>query len=626
MLHATVRSLPLFLLTLVLAPLRAQDPDQAPTAPPPSPPPAAAPFRPIQAPSDPAKTRGTYEIEGREVTVTEGEFYDTYQLLKPHEEKREMPLQPPRILEHILLLAEAQALGLEPTPEEVALINPVKSNPTLGGQMMERLKALGVTEAQYERYLRETRAIARLKDWWASSSHVRSQEAYEAWKRENLLHQIEYVAFSARDEESRLRQSVPEERALKEFWSSNAEVQARFRTPSTVTVEVVSFDVSALPSDEVRRRLTERPVDRAEALAYFQAHRDRLMGQIPSDQRPRLYPPDGTRPKVDEIVTPFEILRPQIEREIRLAGGIEAAHRAASDQGAAANLEAIARGHGLSYILVEDADRARLHSVCGHLGPAIFQEVFAAEPGQLGATIHRQTDLAWFWRVKGRKAASLPEFESIREQLLEAWYAAEAFARARSSAKELLDAVEAAGVAQFQAEFAQIDAETQTQIDRELAEKNPSDPGERELIKQKHLGMAEARKRRIRQGRPDSHFETEVAARGLELRTLEPFAFSFHSLDRSIITDPVEQARAFFKTAHQVRAMEPGQVSPILSDTVTNTHFVVRLKSRAEPDFTAMPVVEYHQRRSILERNAVFSSGFRWSYFQVQKRRNWKEQ
>ena len=78
----------------------------------PRPTPNAPPVRrgpdPIQKPAEPDKVRGTYELAGEKRSLTEGAFYDTYLVLKPHEDKPQRPLQEQQVLEHTLLFAEAQ--------------------------------------------------------------------------------------------------------------------------------------------------------------------------------------------------------------------------------------------------------------------------------------------------------------------------------------------------------------------------------------------------------------------------------------------------------------------------------------------------------------------------------------
>lgn len=599
-----------------------------PTPPPTRPTPPAAPnnlFKPIPKPENPAKARGTFVLNGETITVTEGQLYEAYLIVKPHEEKKESPMQPAQMIERILLIAEAKALGLYPTPEEVDLLNPVKNNPMMGQQLADRLAKMGVSPEQHATYLADTRAITRLKDWFASSARIRSTEAYESWKRENLLYKIEYAAFPAKAQEEKLRAAPPSEKTLQEFWASNVEVQSKYRTQTTVSAEIVWFDPSAVKEEELVARRAATPVTEQAAMTYFTTHRERLMTQIPSDQRPRLYPAPGTKPSLGELVTPFQVLRPIIEREILLGNRITEAFAAAKGAGASADLAGLAKTHGVHHVKINAEERRMLLESHHRFGPNLFQDLFGAEVGAYCPALIFQNGLQFFWRAEGKAASALPEFAAVMARLAEDWYAAESFVLARNEAKTFLDAVEAAANGEFAKQFADLDAQAIADGEKEIADRKLTATGEQEEVRLKHRSLAESKKRRLRIEAAPRHFTDVAKSKGIAVKDLAPFANSYQMSDRSAQTDPGEQIRSFFINTHQLRALEPGQNSAILSDTVTNTHFIARLISKEEPTFEAMPAVDFLQRRKILETSAVFNGGFRWSIFQLQRRMQWKD-
>jgi hypothetical protein len=176
------------------------------------------------------------------------------------------------------------------------------------------------------------------------------------------------------------------------------------------------------------------------------------------------------------------------------------------------------------------------------------------------------------------------------------------------------------------AEEARIDREEMEAAQKEIAQlPSGADPQQAQQIQGKYRAQADARKAKVRRDAAPKHFERIVAERKLEIRELPAFSFMNVQVDRTGITDPQEQVQAFLKASYQIRTMEVDQISPILSDTVTNAHYIVKLIGKEEPTFEMMPVVEYHQRRLALERQLMYTSTYRWTSFQVQKRRNWKE-
>jgi hypothetical protein len=72
--------------------------------------------------------------------------------------------------------------------------------------------------------------------------------------------------------------------------------------------------------------------------------------------------------------------------------------------------------------------------------------------------------------------------------------------------------------------------------------------------------------------------------------------------------------------------MSEGQVSEVLSDVVTRCHFVVKVLAKAEPEFSMMTPADYHQRKITVERQKGFQVAYRWTFNELQKRRQWKPQ
>ncbi len=582
-------------------------------------------LKPIAAPADPARVRATYTMGGAEVSVTEQQFYDAYLLLKPHEERKEQPLQPMRIIEHLLMFAEAQALGLAPSLEEVALSSPLRAGAMFAESMRERLKSMGITDAQYHDYLRQTRASQRLKDWSTNDIRVRSSAAFEQWKAENHLFRVAFVEFPATQLEKDLMTKGASETELRKFWSENVNAQNKHRLPTTVSADLLLFDPENLTAAQKAALHTAGNIGREQAFAHFKKHKERLMQQIPSDQRPKLYPAAGQLPKIQDIVTPFDVLLPVIQRELVLGDPMGAAFEKARVAGATADLAALAKEFGLQHVRIEKQDNLALSKLLPAAGHQLFSELFNAPPGQVSNSLAWSGATQYFWRAVDKSVSALPSFEEVGAKLVQDWAHESAVLAAQKGCLDFLAALENAVGAETGSEEAQIDEDARAAAAKEIATLSAENREQTEMIRQKHNIFGENKKRTLRATRMAAHFEAVAQTRALKLAELPPFAFETMYTDRGSITDPAELRASFLRSSYQIRGLEPGQVSPILSDVVLGSHFVVKLISREEPPFENMPAADFAQRSSGLERQEVYSAMYRWSAQQLMQRHGWTE-
>jgi hypothetical protein len=579
--------------------------------------------QPIAPPADPQQIRGTYELGGETRQLTEGEFYDTYLYLKPLESPQ-APLLPPKVLEHILLFAEAEYLGFGLNSEEAALINPLKTRPEFESMLRDRLKGWNVTEEQYVRLQAENSAIQRMKDWYASSLRVRSEEAFDLWKRDNFRYIINYVEFSGEDAVQAL--GTPDEADLREFWARYPQIQNKYMTPTSVTADVVVFDPASVSSEEIARIKGSRMISREDALQYFVTNRDRLVKQIPSEERPKLYPPPHQKVPIEDLVTPFALLRDQIEREIIIGDRIAQAYEAAAGVDSAAGIEDVARKFGLSYRRLAAASRENVLSQHGDLSGNLFVEMFNATPNSLSAGIQFNGPLQYFWRLESKSVSSLPPFEEVKDRLSADWREIKSYEKAQSRIKEILDAMDEAVQAETGEREAEIDKKSVLEAEEEIKRQGITDTRRMDAERQKFRSIAENEKRLLRAEVAPKYFDKVVAESGLEVKTLGPFAFTFGHRDRSEIEDPEENKQAFLQSSFQIRSLNPGQVSPILSDVVTHTNFLAKVVSKEEPRFEEMPPEQYYQRKMGVERQGMYAMNAMWTSFQVQQRLGWKAQ
>jgi len=578
----------------------------------------------IQEPTEPDKVRGTYTLAGELKTVTEGAFYATYQIIKPHEEKPQRPLQPQQVLEHILLFAEASSMGFGLSAEEKDLINPLKTNQAFAGAIKQRLTAWKITEDQYVQYLAEKQAIQRLKDWYANSVRIRSSEVYDLWKRDNFLYRLAYLEFSADGGEAELRKTQPTTEQLQAFYKTNPQIQNERRVPTSVTADLLVFDPTSISAEELEKIRGSKTISREDSLTYFVANRARLVKQIRSEDRPKIYPPPGEDPRpVDQLVTPFMLLREQIGRELVLGDRIAKAFAAAENAKNSADLATIAKTNGLNHVRLDKASRQKVLNDHSNLGPALFTDLFNAAAGSRSPKIQFNGPLQYFWRLEDKAVSSLPPFEAVKETLIDPWYEFTAYQNAQNAAGEFLKKVEAAVVAETADQEAAIEARHLAEAEAEIKRHNYT--GQRATAeRQKARNFAQNEKRTLRSEATPKHFDAVVKAEGLTLKTHGPFSFTFGRHDRSRITDVDKNRLTYLESSFQIKALGLDHVSPILSDIVTRTHFIVKITAKDEPPFERMSAVDYHQRRMAAERQATFTTNYMWTGFQAQNRLGWK--
>ncbi|MAG56311.1 MAG: hypothetical protein CMJ83_08480 [Planctomycetes bacterium] len=585
----------------------------------------AARLQPIQKPTDPNKVRGSYTVAGETKTLIEGDFYAAYLCLKPHEEKPNRPLQPQRILEHVLLFAEATSMGFALDDTEKDLVNPIKTNKQFESMLRKRLEQQGISEEQYVRYIAETRAIQRMKNWYANSVRVRSSEVYDLWKRDNFLYRVAYLDFSAADLIPKLKEKPPTPEQLEQFWSTNPQVQNKYRNPTSVTADLVIFDPTSVTEEEIARLKGSRKIERAEALEHFIANRDRLVKQIPSDKRPQLYPRKDKKVSIEKLVTPFMLLRSQIDREILVGDRISTAFKAAATTTNSADIEALAKTNKLQHIRLKKASRQEVATEHAKLGPTLFTDLFNATPGALGTEVRFFGPLQFFWRLEDKSVSSLPPFDDVADKITDDWYEFEAYHRSQASAKAFLEKVDAKVREQTKERETALDAQAVIDGENEIRSSGTKDERQKEAIRQKHRTLADHGKRKLRSEIMPEHFDSVVAAEGLKLKEVGPFSFSFAQRNRTEISDPTKRAEAFLTSSYQIKALGPGFVSPILSDIVSRTHYIAKVLTKQEPPFESMSTVDYHQRKMAAERQAMFTSNYMWTLFQVQRRLGWKD-
>ncbi len=568
----------------------------------------------VEKPADPSKVRATFELQGATVPITEGEFYDAYRRLEKFDTKQGMKITVERAYEHLLSYAEAKALGLEATAEEVALYDPLASNPELAKQTRERWEKDGITQAMYDAFQRESRTIQKAKDLFANSVRVSSSEIFDMYRRDHYTYRLEYVEFLASAYAAELRQAKPTDADLKKFWDENTMVQNKHRMQATVTADFVYFD----PAMSSGNAVETRTVPREEAIAYYQKHKARLDSQIPSERRKELYPTGQA--DLTSLVTPFSILRPIIEREILLSGRVATAFQEA--KAGATDLKALAAKHGLGFVHIEKANRDVMAQQHLRFGAQAFPVLSNLNPNTLSDEVKMEGQLHFFYRLLDKEQSRLPDFASVREQILGDYIETTSLQRAQNAAQEFRNSIDKKVDQEIAAEQETQLGKAEADANAEIKRDNVTDGRQIEGIKARYRLQAEAKIRQMKDGMAPKYFAQAVTDAKLKLLDTGPFEVGIPRGDRGANPEDAQARIDFLKTAYQVRTMEVGQISTVLSDAVTKSHFVVRVVEKAEPDFTKMTDSEILSFRSSIERNKSFQAVYRWTYYEISRRCN----
>jgi hypothetical protein len=570
---------------------------------------------PITKPADPARVKATYEIDGKRVPITEGEFFQVYERLGKLEQRNAgRPLDANRVYEQILALAEARALGLEATDEEVALFDPLAKNPELAAPTWARYEKEGITKEMYAAYQKEARTIQKVKDLFANSMRILSNEVFEAYRRDHFSFRLEYVEFPASKYAEELKRTPPSDAELKAFFDDDKATQNRFRTQSTVSAEFVSFD----PQATAPAAPDEREIPRAEALAYYNQNKARLDSLITQEQRNEIYP--TSRVDLGQIKTPFRVLLPVIEREIRLSGKIRAAFEEAKKPGA--DFAKIAAASGLAYEKLEGIDREKMVSRYAKYGPQIFAVLNNHNPGDLSPELKIEPQLQFFYRLIAKEPSKLPAFEAVKSQIVDAYVESTSLKRAQAAAQAMRTWIDQKIDAEVKSEEETLLGAAQQAADAEIKTRGVTQKNEIDAITQRHKTRALAEIRQKKDALAAKYFDAYAKDNGLTV--VDTGMFEVASQRRDPNAPQQDRVRMFMKTQPQIRTMEPGQVTSVLTDVTTKSQIIAKMAERAEPDYSKMSDGELLAIRSQTERAKSYQPVQRWQFGDISRRRDLK--
>jgi hypothetical protein len=569
----------------------------------------------VEAPADRSAVEATFTIGGERREIHAGTFYDAFVLLKKFEEKPGMPVTRERVFEHLLAIAEAEALGFSCTEAEFLEDDALAKNDALKKVAEEGWARQNTTWDDYKRYEIERRTAQKIRDFYMNTLRLDTQNVFDLYKRDHFRYRLEYVAFSAKETAAEMMKAPPAEADLRRFWNDDKGVQNLFRNPTTVDAEFVYFDQSGSNDGGAAGPDVDASVGYDEALAYYRRNSFRLDNLLTPEQRAETIP--GPNRTIAEIKTPFQLLKPVIEAEIRASGRVRVAFNEAKTA-PKSDLKALADKYKLSYVKFEKADRQAFMTE-PRFGFQIFPVLYASDPGKLAPDLGVERTTQYFWRLNAKDTSTLPTFEGVKDKLPPLYYEAEANLRAAEAAKACRAAIDAATEADLKSEIETKNAEADRNAEREATARNVTDGKLLDEIKARHRQIAAQQLMRTRNLAAGRVFSDAVKKLGLEVKVTGFFELAAPRFDRTAMT-PEESLVFFLRSQAAIRTLEPGSVSQPLNDPSTKTHVIYKIAERAEPDFASISESDYIQMRATAERDLSYRTSTKFMFHEISQR------
>ncbi len=568
----------------------------------------------IPVPQDPSAIAGSFKMGEKRITVTAGDFYDTQVLINQMEGSQRRMVNSDDTWARIILTAWADALELEAAPSEVDK-RLQKKTPVLYQGVLDRWAAIGVSPEDGEAYQKASIKVDHLKNLLFNSNRTSTQDAFDQFKTQKLQYQFEYACFTDKDFAQRIIDAGITKEMLEEFWKQDRSAAARYRIPASVSGGIVYFNPNDFSDEMVASLGDASKVTRSQALAYFKANKKRLVGSIPPNKRHLLTLNPDT--PLEEVVSPFSLVKDQIIKKLTLQHLVVEAHAAALKAGPKVNLKEIAKTYHLGFHELKDVDRRGAMDELKEFGIPAFSQLFAAPVGQLSRQLSVVGDMRFFFKVTAKKEAHLPELNSVIDQVRKFYIETRSSKLAREAAKEILDEMNAKVNVLLAPERERLEQEADETAEREIARMN--------ITKKRAFARARGRIRLPldlkRKELLPAIFDKIVKRRKLKLQKTPYFEFHMGREDRSQIKDVDASRQMFIASSYQVRVLPIGGVTPmILEDHLTHSFILGRLTDKKDPPLDTMGPVDLIQATGQVKQinQARFPRRFRFAELRKQ--------
>ena len=287
----------------------------------------------------------------------------------------------------MVLLDEADALGLSPDDEELAAWIKRQLSPGgvfIGQQQYEAFvrQRFQLSVPMYEEQLRRSLIIdVRLKRMLTDNVIVTDDELRDVFRRANEKAKFEFVKVSVSDFESQVK---PTEEQLREYFEAN---KPRYRTQPMRSFKLMTIDDSRMPGGEVDDRTLR---------GYYAQNRARF--EVPDRIRAShiLFMTEG---ETEEELKESEAEAAKVLEEVRAGADFAARARRHSEDPGTAD-----KGGDLGWV------------TRGQMVPDFEKQAFSLEQGQISDVIKTEYGFHII-KVHERQNAQIQSFEEVKEEI-----------------------------------------------------------------------------------------------------------------------------------------------------------------------------------------------------------------
>ena len=443
---------------------------------------------------------------------------------------------------------------------------------------------------------------------------VTTADAFNNFKAKRLEFRLQYLRFAASDYMAKVTEGGLDDARLKAFWNENRVFRQEFQSPATVSAEVLSLNPKTYSLDEAKKLTGGREVTREQALAYFRKNQATLKAQVPPDKRHLLVITDDT--KLEDIVSPFDLLEETIKKTLLLQQSIRVAHEKA--KGGVQDLKSLSESYRLGYRNLDTLDRPKAMMALRDLGFAAFSSINEAPKAEV-SEIKEEAGLIYFFRVNDRQASRLPEFDEIRQLVRERYIMSRGTDMARKEAQALISFMNTKVNEEVEAYRKERQTEANAEVDKRIAEQALTDNQRINRERQRAMGNVRREVEERKRSLYPKHFDAYIADKGLKTATTDYFEFQPYRpenfQDRSAAPVVPKEKDAFLRSNYYVKSLEVGQVTPILlEDPVSKAFFIAKLIDKRDPAIETMGPVDFNKSLTEVRQNEENQFSHRWRY------------
>lgn len=504
-------------------------------------------------------------------------------------------------------------------------------------EIRQWLRRVGMTPADFSELMRRRARIHIYSRMVDDVPPVLSEEIFQQFQKDHELLTVEYVAWSAAEEEEKLKSEIPDEAGLKKFYEEemNAVTRANdFSTEPKYGLEAAVLEIGPFSLEELRERLpeAERAVTEEELKNAYSVDPHRF--EIEDDGAEDPADADGTdedgtdEDETDEDETdeahrhrPLEEVKDLLEKEILVGRivnkasneynvarvererGKQTEDQAGEDpQGEPGEdekpagpepeeedlLAKMADRYGLE--LVDFGEPVTAEEIAGldRIGSEELQRsvVYLSEGNVIPRAPTPDRPRGFLVRMSKRVASEPLPFEEVKDRLADVWVKETAASRAEELAREFRDAIKDKARALAGEEVTRLEDEARKTADQVIAADGVTDEAKKQEIIDRELEDIQPRIDKALLPFEGEAFGQLVSEGGQQLVAVPEYRKSY---SRTRFFGDEEPSVARFVKGHTpVFALEEGAILGPLFDQQNSTHLVVRMVKRRAPELAEM--------------------------------------